>query len=66
MMYYSRLVGEWPLHIFLVWQNVSKFSKLSSLLITFILLAGDPNRQRPRGKPKVLPPDLVVVESSDL
>ena len=58
--YCSSLVGGWPLHVFLVWLKFAKFSKLSSLLVTFMLLVCDPNLQRPCGSPKVMLPDLFV------
>ena len=60
MTFFSRLVGGWPLHVFLVWLNFAKFSKLSSLCVTFILLVGYPSHQITCGKPKVLLPNLVV------
>ena len=66
MPYCSGLVGGWLLHVFLFWPKSAKFSKLSSLWVTFILLVGDLNRQRPCGNPKVLPPDLFVAVSSVL
>ena len=66
MQYCYRLVGGWPLHVFLVWIKFAKFSKLSSLLVTFKVLVLDPNRQRPCGKPKVLTTDLVVAVASEV
>ena len=60
MPYYSRLVDGYPLHVVLVLLKFAKYSKLISLLVKFKLLAGEPNRQRPCGKPKVLPPNIVV------
>ena len=60
MLYFSRLVGRCLLHVLLVWIRFAKISKLSSLCVTFILLVGGHNRQRPCGKPNVIPPDLVV------
>ena len=60
MPYCSRLVGGLPLHVVVVLLKFDKCSKLSSLLVKFRLLVGDPNCQRPCGKPKVLPPNLVV------
>ena len=66
MPYCYRLVGGWPLHVFLVWLESAKFSKLISLCVTFILFLGDPNSQRPCEKPKVLPPNFVTALALDL
>ena len=66
MPYCSRLVDGWPLHVFLFWLKIAKFSKLSSLLVTFKVLLFYPNRQKPCLKPKVLPPNLVVALALDL
>ena len=66
MMYCYRLVGGLPLHVDLFLLKFAKLSKLRSLLVQFKLLVGDPNCQRPCGKPKLLPPDLVVAVPSSL
>ena len=66
MPYCYRLVGGLPLHVVLVLLKFAKCSKLSSLLVKFKLLVGDPNLQRPCGKPKVMPPNLVVAVASEL
>ena len=57
MPYFYRLVCGYPLHVFLFLLN---FYKLSSLCFTLILIVLDPSRQRPCGRPKVLPTNLVV------
>ena len=66
MPYYSRLVGGLPLHVVLDLLKFAKFYNLSSLLVKFKLLVGGPNCQRPFGKTKVLPPNLVFAVASDL
>ena len=66
MPYCSRLVGGLALHVFLVFLEFAKCSKLSSLLVQVKLLVGDPNRQRPCDKPNMLPLNLVVAVASDL
>ena len=66
MLYYSRLVGGCLIHVLLVWINVSNFFKLSPLCVTFKLIVKDSNRQMPCGKPKVVPPYLVVAVASEL
>ena len=43
MPYCSRLVGGLPLHVVLFLLKFAKFSKLSSLLVTFKVLVSDPN-----------------------
>ena len=60
------LVGGLPLHVVLVLLKFAKCSKLSSLLVKFKLLVGDPNCQRPCGRPKVLPTNLSFDVASDL
>ena len=60
MPYCSRLVGGLPLHVVLVLLEFAKCSKLSSLLVQVKLLVGEPNHQMTCGKPKVIPPNLVV------
>ena len=66
MLYCYRLVGGMPLHVVLVLLKISKSYRLSSLLVQFKLLLGNPNRQRPCGKPNVLPPNLAVAVASAL
>ena len=66
MPYCPRLVGGWPLYVFLVFLKNAIFSKLRSFLVTFIGLVLEPNRQNPCGKPNVLPPKLVNVSASEL
>ena len=66
MPYCSRLVHGLPLHVVLVFLKFAKCSKLSSLLVKFKLLVGDPNHQRPCGRTKVLPLNLVVSMASAL
>ena len=60
MKYWSGLVGGLTLHVVLVFLKFAKCSKLSLLLVSFKLLVGDPDRQRPYGKPTFLPPNLVA------
>ena len=66
MPYCSRLYDGWTLHVFLVWLNFAKSSKLISLCVIFEVQVLDPNRQRPCGKPKVMNTKLVVTAASAL
>ena len=66
MLYCSRLVGGLPLHLILVLLKNSKCLKLSSLLGKFKLLVEEINFQRPCGRPKVMPPNLVVSVALEL
>ena len=59
----SRLVGWFPLHVFLV---LLSLSKLIFLNVTLLLLVSGPNRQMSGGSPKVLPPIIVVSVASAL
>ena len=54
---FSRLVGGFPLHVFLV---LLSFYKLSSLILTLLLLVLDPNHERTCGRTKAPPPILAV------
>ena len=60
MPYCSRIVGGLLLHVLLVLLKFAKFSKLSSLLVTFKLLVGEPRHERPCGNTNVLNPILVI------
>ena len=64
MLHCSVLVGGLPLHVVLVLLTFSKYYKLSSFLVEFKLLVGESNRQRPCGRPKLLPPNIVVSVAS--
>ena len=66
MPYYSRLVGGLLLYLVLVLLKFTECSKLSSLLVQFKLLVGEPSHQSPCGKLNVLPPNLVVAVASAL
>ena len=66
MPYCSRLVGGLQLHVVLVFIKFARYFKLSSIFVQFKLLVGEPNRQRPWGKPNMLPPNLVVAVDSTL
>ena len=60
MTYCSRLADGLLPHVVLVLLKNSKCLKLSSLLGKFKLLVEEINFQRPCGRPKVMPPNLVV------
>ena len=66
ILYCSRLVSGLPPHVVLVVLKFAKCSKLSSLLVKSKFLVGEPNCQRPCGKPKVLTPNIVVAMASAL
>ena len=66
MSYWPSLVYGLLLHVVLFFLKLAKCYKLSSLLVKFKVLVWEPNRQRPCGKPNVLPPNLVVSVSSAL
>ena len=62
---YCSMLFDWlPLHLVLVLLKFAKCSKLSSLLVQFKLIVGYTNRQKPFGRPKVLPPNLVSTVAS--
>ena len=52
-----RLVGGLPLHVFLV---LLIFVKLISLSVALFLLVPDPNHQRPCGRPKLFPTNILA------